>query len=366
MTTTKIKNFLRQYPKVFNYLKAIQALLYDYVPALMEGDALRKNRALCLISSRCSLSRSLGKPVLLNIEPTTVCDQKCTICETGLGILGRKPQYMSIGTYQKILDQFDGTMQEIILYFMGETFLNKDAYKMIRYAANKGIYVSTCTNGNFTAPLALVQSGIAEINFHIAGTTQEIHEIYRVGGTLETVLDATRDTVKIRNEMRDQLKGNPYPMRISLGFILFKHNEHQVPDLQELAESLGVDNYYVIDPCVRNIEQGHELLPTDKDHWVYDPTAYEQGKLQMRRPPHNECEWLYSAMTIQVNGDVVPCCRDPKGLHVLGNALEENLYSIWNNEAYRTLRKQVTTIQDELPLCNLCEGYVMPTKRDPK
>ncbi|MFH1913134.1 MAG: radical SAM protein [Pseudomonadota bacterium] len=363
MMLTKIKDFLRKRPRLFNMLRAGKIFLHEMVPALVQKDKYRINRALCLISARCGFGRSLGRPMLLNIEPTTVCDQKCTICETGLGILGRKPEYMSLGAFQNILDQFDSNMREILLYFMGETFLNKEAYKMIRYAADKGIYVSTCTNGNFVTPLELVQSGIAEINFHIAGTTQEIHEIYRVGGTLKAVLDATREAVLLRNEMRDALKRNPYPMKISLGFILFKHNEHQVPEVEGLAKDLGVDSFHIIDPCVRNVEQAHDLLPTDRDHWVYDPQAYERGELRMRRPPQNECEWLYSAMTIQVNGNVVPCCRDPKGLDVLGNALQENVNDIWNNPKFKRLRKQVATIQGSLQLCSLCEGYVMPVER---
>jgi len=318
------------------------------------------NYARCLMSAMSGRETSWGRPVHLTIEPTNVCDQKCTICETGLGILGRKPRSMSFDEFRFILDQFDEHLKILYFYFMGESFLNKEAYRMIRYAADRGIYVSACTNGNRIDPEALVRSGIADIQFQIAGTTPEIHATYRVGGDLEKVLKNLRETVRLKKALAKEMKRNPYPMKIGMGFILLKPNEHQVPVFLEMAEELGVDEYQVIDPCVRTVEQGRGLLPTDKSHWIYDPAAFEKGELRPRVRPHNYCEWIYGTVTIQVNGDVVPCCRDPLGKWVLGNVFEENIYDIWNGSRYRALRKAVATRQNELDLCALCEGYSMP------
>jgi radical SAM protein with 4Fe4S-binding SPASM domain len=185
-----------------------------------------------------------------------------------------------------------------------------------------------------------------------------------VGGALDIVLEKVKETVRLRNELAFEIEGNSYPMKIGLGFILFKHNEHQVDDFSEIARSIGVDMHQIIDPCVRTVEQGHELLPTDKKHWIYDFEAFENGKLKMKHPPRNECDWIYSTMTIQVNGDVVPCCRDPKGKWVLGNVFKESFDSIWNGAEYRGLRHAVTTQQSKLALCSLCEGYSLPTPID--
>ena len=46
-----------------------------------------------------------------------------------------------------------------MFYFMGEPFLNRHAYDMIRYARNRSIYVETCTNGDFvdTKKMALLR-----------------------------------------------------------------------------------------------------------------------------------------------------------------------------------------------------------------
>lgn len=103
-------------------------------------------------SARLGLAKSYGKPIHVTIEPTTACDQKCPLCDTGLGTLIRPTKTMKFETFKQIVDQCDDTLEQIFLYFMGETFLNKDCYRMIRYAADRGIFVDLCTNGNFVKP----------------------------------------------------------------------------------------------------------------------------------------------------------------------------------------------------------------------
>ncbi len=318
------------------------------------------NYILSYISAVLGLEKSLGHPVLLTLEPANVCDQKCTVCETGQGILGRKAQMMSFEEFKYILDQFDSNLKVLYLYFMGETFLNKDAYKMIRYAADRGLYVSVCTNGNSLIPEKLIETGIADIWFQIAGITQEDHEKYRRGGDLQKVKDNIRKLLSLRDTKRDKIKKEKYPMHIGMGYILMKYNEGKVNGFLDLAKELKVDTYHVIPTCARNIEQAREYLPSDKNLWYYDRAELEKGRLAPRNIPHNYCEWIYFTTTIQVSGDVVPCCRDPLGQYVLGNVFEENIYQIWNNDKYRKLRHRVTIAQNLLQLCNLCEGYSIP------
>jgi radical SAM protein with 4Fe4S-binding SPASM domain len=317
----------------------------------------RRNYIKCMYSAIRRLDRSLGDPIFLNIEPTNICDQKCTICETGLNILERPKKAMTFDEFKHVLDQFNSNLREIFFYFMGEPFLNKDAYRMIRYAADRGIYVSSCTNGNRVKPKELVESGISEVSFQIGGMTQELHEKYRVGGRLEKALKNLEETIEWKRRLNMQ---NP---KIVTGFILMKHNEHQVEDFISYTKKVGVDDCQIIGTCARTIEQAKEYLPTDRQYWYYDEEELAKGNLIPKIRPNNYCEWIYFTVTIQVNGDVVPCCRDPKGKMVLGNVFKENIYDIWNNEKYRKLRRDVNTMQKELKLCKLCSGYGAPGLR---
>lgn len=360
-----IKRLLRSHPNLFR-IAAAGYRSFKMLPQTLRAGSGAMNWILAHMSAALRLDRAWGGPMTLNIEPTTVCDQKCTICEKGLGILGRKPRHMRLEEFASILSRFDRSLQNIFFYFMGESFLNKEAYRMIRLAADRGIHVHACTNGNRIDAEALVRSGIADIQFQIGGTTQETHVSYRVGGHLDKVLENIRQTIEWRNRLSADLAKNPYPMNVTLGFILMRHNEHQAGEVAALAKSLGVDRYEIIAPCVRTVKQGHDLLPVDKAFWLYDPEAFALGRLEMRRKPNNFCEWLYASMTIQVDGNVVPCCRDPLGHMVLGNVHKESPYQIWNNDKYRALRRQVRTRQGSLDLCRLCEGFGMLDLRGPR
>lgn len=311
------------------------------------------NYFLAGISSIYAFKRSLGRPLRVTIEPTTVCDQKCPICETGNGELARPKAFLAYEHFEKILNSFDNNLEQIFLYFMGETFLNKDAYRMIRLAADRGIHVASCTDGNFIKPLEMVKSGISEINIQIGGMTQETHEIYRVGGHLNKAMGFTEELVKLKKEAGKSAE----KMRIRLGFIVMKHNEHEVEEFKRYATRIGVDSWVVISPCIRHVSEWDTYMTADPEYWMYDKSEYEKGRLVPTSRPDNFCGEIYSSSTILVNGDVVSCCRDPKGEKILGNVFKQDFYKeIWNGPAYRRLREAVTTQSNSLKLCSLCPG----------
>jgi radical SAM protein with 4Fe4S-binding SPASM domain len=295
-----------------------------------------------------------GMPTTITIEPTTACDQKCPICETGNGTLGRKTANMKFGEFKKIIDMVAGHTNQIMFYFMGETFLNKDAYKMIKYARENNIWVSTCTNGNLIDPEKLIWSDISEIQFQINGMTQEVHEIYRVGGNLKSVKASLEETIRLKNKTGSNIN-------IVAGFIVMKHNVHQIDEFKEYCNSIGVDRIDLIKPAVRNPIEARIYIPEDEKWWIYDKKLLEEKNiLTPINPPNNYCDWLYFGVNIYVNGDVVPCCRDVSGKYIMGNVFEEPLEQIWNNDKFQKFRKQILTDQKKIDICRLCEGYGRP------
>jgi radical SAM protein with 4Fe4S-binding SPASM domain len=139
-----------------------------------------------------------------------------------------------------------------------------------------------------------------------------------------------------------------------------KHNEHQVDDFVRMGKELGVDEANVIDPCVRNMEQAKQFLPRDERYWFYDKKAYEQGILRPKLLPDNQCWWIWHSTLITWNGDVVPCCRDPQGRHVMGNILQQDLREIWNGPKYTDFRRRILTDQGKIDICRLCSSYGVP------
>jgi radical SAM protein with 4Fe4S-binding SPASM domain len=356
-----MKNHLRNIPILSDLLRRIHndiIIKYSLVELISSKAPLsrRLNYLKIKYSAVRGLKRSLGSPILLTIEPTNICNLKCPICETGAGILNRGKKNMTVEEFRYVLDQFDHNLEKMFLYFMGEPFLNRDAYAMIKYASDRGIYVTSCTNGDYVNPRKLVDSGIGEIDFQIAGMSQEVHEIYRIGGNLDKALQNLEETLRIRNSS----SGTTNRMTVVAGYILMKHNEHQVDDFIKYCDSIGVDRYNIIGTCLREVSQGEAFLPSDRSYWYYDEEEYQRGNLVPKTRPDNYCGWIYSTATILANGDVVACCRDPQGENVIGNVFQEAFSDIWNNKKYQFIRKRVSTNSDSMKLCSLCPGEEIP------
>ncbi|MBU4259407.1 MAG: SPASM domain-containing protein, partial [Proteobacteria bacterium] len=146
-------------------------------------------------------------------------------------------------------------------------------------------------------------------------------------------------------------------LQIETGFIVMKHNEHEIDKYKRYMSELGVDRASVIAPCVRTIDQGKELLPANREFWVYDEVAFLQGSLRPTVLPNNFCPWIYFSMAILVNGDIVPCCRDPHGKEIMGNIFDQSLDEIWNGKRYRNFRTRIHNNQKSVGICRLCSSY---------
>jgi radical SAM protein with 4Fe4S-binding SPASM domain len=307
-----------------------------------------------LISAIIRSKKVLGFPVHITIEPINQCNLHCPICETGSGMLKRSKGRMSFNNFKLIIDKIKVHTNSIFFYYMGEPFLNDDAYKMIRYAKDNGLYVTSCTNGHFIDTVKLIDSGIDEISFQIGGVRQESHENYRVGSDLGGIIKNIEQLVKQRG-----ISNKFYP-KIILGLIVMKQNESEIEKFYELAGTLGVDEARLLQPCVRTWEQGRQFLPKDEKFWDYDREAFDKGILRPRKNLENRCNWIYISTVILNNGDIVPCCRDVEGNFTMGNIFKDDLKTIWNGEKYRGFRKMIAFNKSDVSICKSCSGFKTP------
>lgn len=302
----------------------------------------------------------LMMPVHLTIEPTNACNLRCPVCETGNGTMARKTGLVSFEKYRALIDQVAPHTAVLMFYFMGEPFLNKHAYEMIRYARDKGLWVETCSNGDYVDAAGIIYSDVNEISFQIGGMTQETHEKYRVRGNLERVQQNLMELLDLRRRTPNS------SVRVNVGFVVMRHNEHEVPEFLRWAKEIQVDTANVIDPCVRTVKEGERLLPSDRRYWFYDEEAFRRGVLKPKHLPDNECTWIWNSVVVAWDGSVVPCCRDPNGRHVMGNVFDTPLSDIWNGPEMRAFRQRIITNQGDVDICKLCSGYGVPQLMHPR
>jgi MoaA/NifB/PqqE/SkfB family radical SAM enzyme len=313
-------------------------------------------------SSMAQLRRPgpLLSPVHISIEPTNACNARCPVCETGKGDMQRKSGFLDEHLYKEFIDDVAPTTAILLYYFMGEPFMHRSAYDMIRYARDNGIFVETCTNGDFVDAEGVIYSDINKISFQLGGMDNETHQRYRVRSRLDKAVKNIEELVALR---RKHPNSN---VQIEAGFIVMRHNEHQVDDFLKWAKAIGVDRANVIDPCARNMLEAHAYLPKNKKYWFYDEEAFAQGVLKPKHVPDNECIWVWNSIQLNWDGSAVPCCRDPNGKFVLGNVFEKGLRAVYNGELATDFRRRILTQQGDVSICKLCSGYGLPQLQHPK
>ncbi|MEW6753615.1 MAG: radical SAM/SPASM domain-containing protein [Candidatus Latescibacterota bacterium] len=290
------------------------------------------------------------RPTLLDAEPTNHCNQRCPGCATGDGTLGRPRGTMRPEVFVRVMEAVGGSAAYTDLYCMGESFLNKHIHDYVRQASEHGIFTRIDTNGILVDPDGILNSGLDQVNFHISGTTQEVHDQYRRGGNLEQIKANVRKLVGARRHWPGS------SLQIRLGMIVFRQNEHQIQDFYALARALAVDEAYLIEGTVpnANLATMGGMLTQIEDLNVYQVAPLGQGELVRKRKAR--CSWPWHGTSISWNGDVHPCCHDYYDEHKVGNVLEEDFARIWNGEKLRAFRRRLLE-GDDIPMCRQCPGY---------
>lgn len=272
-----------------------------------------------------------GMPYRYTIDPLNVCNLRCPLCPTGLGTLGRKSGKMELEKFQGIIDQIEPYAYLAELYNWGEPFLHPQIFEMIRYASERKISVRMSSNLNrFNAEMArqTVESGLDALTVSVDGATQETYEKYRRKGNLENVLDNIRLLVE---EKRRQGSSKPF---IVFRMLINRYNEHEIADMRQIAEGLGVDAFNTGTTYVDTNDraQVEEWLPTVEELSYYDYSAEKIENVW-------HCSDLWESVTINWDGGLAPCCWLHDQNNDLDNVFERPLKDIWNGDAYISSRR---------------------------
>lgn len=315
------------------------------------------NAGLCHLSLRRRHAKTLGKPILLTIEPTSACNLRCPLCPTGREALGRDTCSMPLETFKKCIDELGPYLMEIGVANYGEPMLNPHIFDMIAYAKTAGPTVFMASNAHFLdedSARRLVESGLDRVWISFDGTDQETFERYRVRGDLGRVIAGVKTLLEQRKALG---RTNPY---VELQFLVMRHNEHQMEAFRDMAESIGADGF-VTKPVSFNVADWDdedtrrtfgEFFPTNEAFQVY---RREGDDWLWKRDELDFCTAPWRAITILADGSIVPCCRDPHGQYIMGN-VSDGVLNVWNGEKYRTFRRAMAQHRDKLAICRVCPG----------
>lgn len=262
-------------------------------------------------------------PLALWIEPTNKCNLKCVMCPNSV-IAQDKLGFMDFKLYQKIIDEGKDYLSYVILCLSGESLLHPDLPKMIAYAKKNNIKTYLSTNATvLTKSLSekIIKAGLNWINFSFDGCSKEIYEKVRINAKFDITLKNVIDFLKVKK----QLKSN---VATELQIILL--NQKGIDDYQKNIDkfknnfkNLPLDNIQLRSPST----WGNVFSKTKK---------FIPKKLSNIFSP---CSYLWGALGILWDGQVVACGSDFFGKNVFGNIKNESLKSIWNNTPMVRFRK---------------------------
>ena len=285
-------------------------------------------------------------PYNIVIEPTNSCNLQCPLCSTGIGAQTRKKGILEFENFKKLVDELKDTVLQLSLQNWGEATLVKDLPKMIKYAADNGIFTRLSTN--FSVKYndhffkELMTSGLGILVIDLDGTDQITYEKYRKNGNLELVLENTKKAVEFKKE--NSLK---FPI-IQARMLVMKHNEHQIEEFRKISKELNVDE----------IELGNiQVNPNTAKHWLpsNQEFVYETYLKERKVTP---CHWPWSGLTINWDGGVSPCCVIDDEKSDFGDIFEQGIKKLWNNEYYVSARSVFSKEKNnsKSTICDICKN----------
>lgn len=185
------------------------------------------------------------------------------------------------------LDTFPNLKRAFIAGQVSEPTMYKDFLNYLRYLKNRNIYIELFTNGSTRKPpfwreVGEILDESDQCHFTICGSTQELHERYRVGSDLERLLENAR-------AFRSVGKKNDY-----MQFIKFEYNaeDENSPGMQKLYDEFS-HHYTVETEGIRRlndkvVQPGEGVHPEDtRDRtikWMYEnrPTPDDGKQYEMK------------------------------------------------------------------------------------
>ncbi len=251
--------------------------------------------------------------------------------------------------FRKIIDEVYRDLFYLTFYFQGEPYLHPEFLDLVRFAGSKNIYTATSTNAHYLSDQKAretVESGLDRLIISIDGTTQETYESYRVGGSLQKVMEGTERLIHWKKKLKSK---TPH---VIFQFLVVGPNEHQIEEVKELGRQLGVDEVKFKTAQIYDYKNGSPLIPSDDRYARYRQQS--DGTWQIKNKLLDHCWKMWHSCVITWDGKIVPCCFDKDAKHSLGEIGDQSFSEIWQGRSYNQFRKAVLTGRDQIEICKNC------------
>lgn len=288
-------------------------------------------------------------PITMDIEPTTGCNFRCTMCQVSSPDF--KTKNLDFDIFKKIINE-NKQLLKIKLQGMGEPLINNKFFEMIDYATKYGIVSEITTNGsllNNNNINKLINANLSRITISIDGATSETFEKIRIKSNFQTVISNCKNLVI-------NYKKKIIRPEISAWCVVQNNNVHEFEKIYELCKEIGFDKltyqFYLSGwgkdewnkinhkkrVEIASLKDRINILKSKASKDGIDINIFDENLLSFSK----QCVWPWESNYISKTGDVVPCCiiGDEK-VESFGNINQKSFQMIWNSEKYKKFRDQI-------------------------
>ena len=271
-------------------------------------------------------------PPYLQIEPTSICNYRCTFCyqtdnefnKRSTGFMG----HMKLETFKLLVDQAEGNIEFISLASRGEPLLCPDIKEMLAYTRDKFLNLKINTNASVLdeeMSHSILTSGVKTLVFSADAADENLYSKLRVNGKLDKILSNIKrfQEIRIKNYPKSKIITRVSGVKIS--------NQQNLDDMEKFWGSF-VDQVAFVD-----------YVPWEN---VY------QSKYSGIQTP---CSDLWRRMFVWWDGKVNPCDVDYKSELSSGDIKNHNISELWKSNNYINLRKKhIENLRTTVSPCNKC------------
>lgn len=260
------------------------------------------------------------------LEITNKCNLSCDFCIKN----DRKIQTMTFEKFDYILEKLKLYTKYLYFHVLGEPLLHPKINEFINLAVEKGFNVNITTNGYLIDNIKN-NTNIRQINISL----HSFNEKYKI--------DLSKYMENIFTVVDKLVLNGTY---VSFRFWINSENNSEILKLinkryekniklQDIKDNTAIEIKEKI-----YINQFHEFIWPDLKNDYYN----EFGK----------CYALRDHIAILVDGTIVPCCLDSKGIIKFGNVFEDDIEDIHKSERYQSMFENFKNNVKTEELCKKC------------
>ncbi|NIR32327.1 MAG: radical SAM protein [Gammaproteobacteria bacterium] len=293
----------------------------------------------------------------LRVDGATVCQLRCPSCPTAKGKMREfvGDGYLRFVDFKHLIDR-NPWVRSVELSNWGELFLNPDLLHILRYAYEKDVALTAFNGVNLNTVRESVLEGLARYRFRemtcsIDGASEETYAVYRRRGRFGKVIE----NIKRINHYK-QKHGSEYP-HLTWQFVIFGHNEHEIPAAKRMADELRMDIYFKLSWDEKfSPPKDTEFIKREAGLEVATRSEFEEkyGRKYLQK---EMCAQLWTNPQINFDGKILGCCVNRWG--DFGQTADWRLSDAVNNERIRYARQMLTGRREpraDIP-CTTCTYY---------